>query len=126
MKIIQTHEYYSKFRQHNGRVVKTGTVPSTAPRSTLKPRSFWQWGIMHLVHMQAACIFFSFPQTNPMWFQPNISQPQTGIFQPQSTNINHKQSQTIIRYQSIFTTISTNKYRPWFVDEGHIYIYIYI
>ena len=38
--IIHTHEYYSKFRQHNGRVVKTGTVPSTAPRSTLKPRGF--------------------------------------------------------------------------------------
>ena len=74
-------------------------------------------------------IFISFPQTNPMWFQPNISQPQMGIFQPQmgifqpqSTNINHKQSQTIIRYQSIFTTISTNKYRPWLVDEGRLYI----
>ena len=71
-------------------------------------------------------IFISFPQTNPMWFQPNISQPQMGIFQPQSTNIDHKQSQTTIRYQSIFTTISTNKYRPWFVDEGRIYIYIFI
>ena len=70
-------------------------------------------------------IFISFPQTNPMWFQPNISQPQTGIFQPQSININHKQSQTTIRYQSIFTPITTNKYRPWFVDEGRIYIYIY-
>ena len=57
MKIIQTHEYYSKFRQHNGRVVKTGTVPTTAPRSTLKPRSFWQWGIMHLVRTQATCIY---------------------------------------------------------------------
>ena len=72
-------------------------------------------------------IFISVPQTNPMWFQPNISQSQTGIFQPQPTNINHKQSQTIIRYQPIFTTISTNKYRPWFVDEGaYVYIYIYI
>ena len=40
MKIIQTHEYYSKFRQHNDMVVKTETVPSTAPRSTLKPRGF--------------------------------------------------------------------------------------
>ena len=71
-------------------------------------------------------IFISFPQTNPMWFQPNNSQPQTGIFQPQSINIKQKQSQTTIRYQSIFTTITTNKYRPWFVDEGRIYIYIYI
>ena len=115
MKIILTHEYYSKFRQHNGRVVKTGTVPSTAPRSTLNPRGFWQWGIMHPVRTQAACIFISFSQTNPMWFQPNISQPQTGIFQPQSINFNHK--------QSIFTPITTNKYRPWFVDEGHVYIY---
>ena len=80
---------------------------------------------MHLVRTQAACIFISFPQTNPMWFQPNISQPQMGIFQPQSININHKQSQTIIRYQCIFTPITTNKYRPWFVDEGRIYIFIY-
>jgi len=71
-------------------------------------------------------IFISFPQTNPMWFQPNISQPQMGIFQPQSININHKQSQTTIRYQSIFTPITTNKYRPWFVDAGRVYIYIYI
>ena len=71
-------------------------------------------------------IFISFPQTNPMWFQPNISQPQMGIFQPQSININHKQSQTTSRYQSIFTPTTTNKYRPWFVDEGRIYIYIYI
>ena len=126
MKIIQTHEYYSKFRQHNGRVLKTETISSTAPRSTLKPRSFWQWGIMHLVRTQAACIYFSFPQTNPMWFQPNNFQPQTGIFQPQSININHKQSQTTIRYHSIFTPITTNKYRPWFVDEGCIYIYVYI
>ena len=126
MEIILTHEYYSKFRQHNGRVVKTGTVPSTAPRSTLKPHSFWQWGIMHLVRTQAACIFISFPQTNPMWFQPNISQPQTGIFQPQSINFNHKQFQSNIRNQPIFTPITTNKYRPWFVDEGCIYIYLYI
>ena len=57
MKIILTHKDYSKFRQHNGRVVKTGTVPSTTPRSTLKPRGFWQWGIMHLVRTQAACIY---------------------------------------------------------------------
>ena len=68
-------------------------------------------------------IFISFPQTNPMWFQPNISQPQTGIFQPQSIYFNHKQFQSTIRYQSIFTPITTNKYRPWFVDEGRIYIY---
>ena len=127
MKIILTHEYHSKFRQHNGRVVKTGTVPSTAPRSTLKPRSFWQWGFhASSSHAGGMYIFFSFPQTNPMWFQPNISQPQTGIFQPQSININHKQFQSTIRYQSIFTPITTNKYRPWFVEEGRIYIYIYI
>ena len=61
-----------------------------------------------------------------MRFQPNISQPQMGIFQPQSININHKQSQTTIRYQSIFTPITINKYRPWFVDEGRIYIYMFI
>merc|ERR1712080_338046 len=71
-------------------------------------------------------IFFSFPQTNPMWFQPNISQPQKDIFQPQSINSNHKQFQSTIRNQPIFTPITTNKYRPWFVDEGHVYIYIYI
>ena len=77
-------------------------------------------------HAGGMYIFISFPQTNPMWFQPNIFQPQTGIFQPQSININHKQSQTTIRYQSIFTPITINKYRPWFVDEGRIYIYIFI
>ena len=126
MKIIQTHKYYSKFRQHNGRVVKTGTVPSTAPRSTLKPRGFFDNGDhASSSHVGGIYIFISFPQTNPMWFQPNISQPQLGIFQPQSININHKQSQTTIRYQSIFTPITINKYRPWFVDEGRIYIYIY-
>ena len=126
MKIILTHKYFRKFRQHNGRVVKTETVPSTAPRSTLKPRGFWQWGIMHLVRTLAACIYFSFPQTNPMWFQPNISQPQTSIFQPQSINSNQKQFQSTIRYQSIFTPITTNKYRPWFLDEGRVCVYIYI
>ena len=77
-------------------------------------------------HAGGMYIFISFPQTNPMWFQPNISQPQMGIFQPQSININHKQSQTTIRYQSIFTPITTNKYRPWFVDEGRVCVYIYI
>ena len=43
-------------------------------------------------HAGGMYIFISFPQTNPMWFQPNISQPQMGIFQPQSININHNNS----------------------------------
>ena len=62
MKIILTHEYFRKFRQHNDRVVKTRAVPSTAPCSTLKPRSFCNGDFIHLVRTQAACIFFSFPQ----------------------------------------------------------------
>ena len=73
---------------------------------------------MHLVRTQAACIFFSFPLTNPMWFQPNISQPQMGISQPQSININHKQSQTTIRYQSISII-----HGLWM---GGVYVYLYI
>ena len=61
MKIILTHEYYWKFRQHNGRAVKTGTVPSTAPRSTLKLRSFWQWGFhASSSHAGGMYIFFHF------------------------------------------------------------------
>ena len=44
-------------------------------------------------HAGGMYIFISFPQTNPMWFQPNISQPQMGIFQPQPNNINFKHKQ---------------------------------
>ena len=99
MKIILTHEYYWKFRQHNGRVVKTGTVPSSAPRSTLKPRGFWQWGFSlfnsHAGEFSHILILLGF-QINHSWYSPN------------------------------FTSITTNKYRPRFVDEGRIYIYISI
>ena len=66
-------------------------------------------------------IFISFPQTNPMWFQLNISQPQMGIFQPQSTNINHKQSQTIIQFSPQFQQINI-VHGLW--TRGRIYIYI--
>ena len=79
---------------------------------------------MHLIRTQTSMFIFLFHKLILCGLIQNNFQPQTGIFQPQSININHKQSQTTIRYQSIFTPITTNKYRPWFVDEGRIYIYI--
>ena len=119
MKIILTHEYYSKFRQHNGRVVKTGTVPSTAPRSTLKPRGFWQWGFMHLIRTQATCFIFISTIIS------NSFQSPMGIFQPQPININHKQLFNHSHFSSDishqFTTINI-VHGLW--TRG-VYIYIY-
>ena len=123
MKIILTHEYFRKFRQHNGRVVKTGTVPSTAPRSTLKPRGFLQWGSC-IQFARRRHVLISIPQS-----YSNLFQPQEGIFQPQryfsttiSTTNNYFQP-FVIPYN--ITSITSNKYCPWSVDEGSIYIYIY-
>jgi len=119
MKIILTHKDYSKFRQHNGRVVKTGTVPSTAPRSTLKPRGFWQWGFMHLIRTQAAC--FIFISTNIS----NSFQSPMGIFQPQPNNINHKQ----LFNHSYFSSNISHQFTTINIVHGlwtrGVYIYIY-
>ena len=57
----------------------------------------------------------------------NSFQSTNGYF---STTTKQYQPQTIIQpfvfFIQYFTTIHHNKYHPWFVDEGSIYIYIYI
>ena len=84
-------------------------------------------GIMHLVRTQAACIYlFHFHKLILCGFNQIFLNHKWVFFNHNQSISTTKQSQTIIRYQSIFTPITTNKYRPWFVDEGRIYIFIYI
>ena len=84
-------------------------------------------GNMHLVRTQAACIYLFHSHKLILCGFNQIFHNHKWVFfnhnQPISITNNPKQSFAI---NQIFTTISTNKYRPWFVDEGRINIYIFV
>ena len=114
---MQTHKYFTKFRQHNGRVVKRNrTRIELRPSRYLKASQLVQG--CHASNSHAGGMYFIYFLTLTTL---NFSQPQAGIFQPQTII-----SITNGYFSTTIQTITTNIYCPWFVDKGrYLYIYIY-
>ena len=113
MNKMQTPKYFTKFRQHNGRVGKRNrTRIELRPSRYLKASQLVQG--CHASNSHAGGMYFIYFLTLTTL---NFSQPQAGIFQPHWVFFNHNPNNHNHKYIA---------HGLWTRGDMYIYIYIYI